>query len=124
MSEGAPASRVASAPGPAATKPPRGWSPEPWRLRMTLLYARQRFPYASASGRLLDGVERWTKLTGRGQIVGSAWWAHAVALVAVAASAVADEPTSRLLAPWVGSGAATAGAGFRVVGVDAEAEAG
>lgn len=70
-------------------------------MRMALLAARERLPYASANARLLDGVERWVRIGGRGRAAAGPWWATAVALVAAAAAAV-DPDTALVLAPWVG----------------------
>lgn len=99
------------------SKPPRGWAPEVWRLRTTLLAARERLPYATAVARLLDGVERYVRLEGRGRAAAGAWWAQVLDLVR-AASALADAETRALLAPWAGlvRAPAVAGSGFRPVG--------
>lgn len=115
---------TASAPGASALRPPKGWVAGVWELRITLLYARERLPWASPNARLLDGVERWVRMGGRGRQVGSGWWAHALALVGAAAAACDDAPTTALLAPWLGGvrppAPAPAGPapGFRVVGAD------
>jgi len=103
---------------PAADDPPRGWAAPVWALRVALLTARARLPYATAGARLLDGVERWVRMSGRGRAASGPWWAHAVALTAAAAAAVDDPPTSAILAPWVGLAvpAPVAGTGFRPLG--------
>lgn len=102
-----------------APAPPRGWVAEVWALRSALLVARSRLPYASAEARLLDGVERWVRMTGRGRAAAGPWWGHAVGLTASAASAVADAPTTLILAPWVGlvgDAPAAAASTFRPIG--------
>jgi hypothetical protein len=103
---------------PAADAPPRGWAPDVWALRVALLTARSRLPYASANARLLDGVERWVRMGGRGRPASGPWWAWAVALTRAAAGACDDEPTRRILAPWAGLVVdhPVAGTGFRPLG--------
>jgi hypothetical protein len=103
---------------PAADDPPRGWAPAVWALRVALLTARSRLPYASANARLLDGVERWVRMGGRGRPASGPWWAHAVALTRAVAGAVDDAPTRAILAPWAGLVVdhPVAGSGFRPLG--------
>jgi hypothetical protein len=103
---------------PSPTRVPKGWAPEVWRLRCALLAARERLPYASANARLLDGVERWVKLQGRGKAPAGPWWATCCALAKAAAWATDDPATQAILAPWAGlvDVAPVAGSGFRPLG--------
>lgn len=97
-------------------RPPKGWSPEVWRLRATLLAARERLPYATANARLLDGVERYVRIAGRGKPASGPWWASVLALVK-AAVVLLDPESAKLLAPWVGlvRANAVAGSGFEPI---------
>lgn len=99
-------------------RPPRYWAPEAWRLYCAVTDARQRLAYATADARLLDGVEKWLVLQGKGKPVPGPWWSLAVALTAQAWACLSDEPSRRLLAPWArpGAGPAPADVGFRPLG--------
>lgn len=103
---------------PAPDRPPRGWDGGVWALRVTLLRARERLPYASPEGRLLDGVERYVRMAGRGRPSSGPWWANTLAVVKAVAGAV-DPTTAAMLAPWSGlvvGGAVAAPVAFRPVG--------
>lgn len=111
--------RAVGATAGAQPRPPRGWDPGVWALRVALCTAVARLPYASANARLLDGVERWVRLGGRGRAAAGPWWGHAVALTAAAVAACDDPPTTALLAPWVGLAGVRPGAAasaFRPLG--------
>jgi hypothetical protein len=98
---------------------PKGWNPDVWALRMALLTARERLPYASANARLLDGVDRWVRLSGRGRPPAGPWWARTCVLVRAVAEALEDRHTAALLAPWSGlvvSSDVAAPNGFRPFG--------
>lgn len=87
---------------PAAQSTPRGWHPDVWALQACLLVARCRLPYETGHARLVDGIQRWVKLTGKGQAPQGSWWAQTLALVEATVKAVDEPGTTQLLAPWCG----------------------
>lgn len=106
----------------APAKPPRGWTAPVWDLRTALLAASTRLPRGSGLQRLLEGAERYVKLTGRGRPgPGSPaspesvqWWADVLGLVA-AVAACGDHGTRLLLGPWL-NGKGTPSGGFKPFG--------
>ena len=108
--------------GQAELKTPRHWTPEPWRLRCALYAAARRLPRGTGLSFLLDGVERWVKLTGRGRPgpgPGSPesvqWWQDTLAMVDCVGR-VADSGTKQLLWPWLNRAGNAAGEGFKPFG--------
>lgn len=108
--------------GEAQRKPPSGWTQPVWDLRQALLAASTRLPRGSGLQRLLEGAERWVKLTGKGRPgpglpaspESAQWWRDTMALVE-AVAACGDHGTRLLLAPWLG-GRGTPSGGFTPFG--------
>lgn len=97
--------------GAAELKVPRHWTEPVWRLRCALLDASRRLPRGTGLQALLEGTERYVKLTGRGRPgpgfaspESVAWWRDVLGLVQVVGR-IADGGTRVLLAPWLDGGA-------------------
>lgn len=96
--------------GLVTRKPVRGFTVPVWELRCALLEASQRLPRGTGLQSLLEGAERYVKLTGKGRPgpgPGSPesvqWWADVLALVQVLGQ-IGDRGTVLLLGPWLRPG--------------------
>lgn len=104
-------------------KPIKGWSVPVWELRCVLLAASQRLPRGTGLQCLLEGTERYVKLTGKGKhgpgpgpAESVAWWGDVMAMVDVLGR-VGDSGTVLLLAPWLRRSGGPA-EGFKPFGLD------
>jgi hypothetical protein len=70
------------------------YHPIVWQLYNDLVAARKAVPYATATARIIDGIEKWVHYSGRHQPgdVSNPWFAHVLAMVWFARAAIVEQP--------------------------------
>lgn len=92
--------------------PPKGWDRDVWTLYRTLDTCVKRLPHSTAPARILAGPRFW--LAFAGHRTKGPWWPVFLQHLGTTVQLADDEPSTRLLAPWLQAiPAGPAASGFR-----------